>query len=406
MNKRVVVTGLGVISSIGIGKKAFWDNLLKGKSGIKKVTLFDTSKFHRHYAGEVKNFIPSRFIPKRKEKYLGRASQFAIAAVNLALRDTGLPENHLKNRHVAVVIGATIPEGNTIDLSSRMILSRKADKIETTTLLNIYTPAIARNLGNFFKTKGINVLIPNACAAGNYAISHAFDLIKRGDTDFAIAGGSEALSRIAFQGFQRLHAMSPRSCSPFDKNRKGMLMGEGAGILILESLDSAKKRKASIYAEVLGYGLSCDAHHITIPKKDGVRKAMQKALKNSHVSVNDVDFICAHGTGTQANDKAEATAINELFDTRNKNIPVSSIKSMIGHCMGAVSSIEAIACCLAIQDKIIPPTINFKTPDPECNIDCVPNKARAVNELNVAVNNGFAFGGNNCSVVFRSCSNF
>jgi 3-oxoacyl-[acyl-carrier-protein] synthase II len=272
--------------------------------------------------------------------------------------------------------------------------------VTNTDIVHMFSPSISRDLGYFFSIKGTNSLIPNACAAGNYAIGYGYDLIRMRHNDMAIVGGAESLSRIAFQGFQSINGMSLKKCTPFDKDRKGMLLGEGAGILILESLDSAIKRKAHIYAEVAGYGTSCDAHHMTIPHQRGVKKAMEKALRNSGVTVSQIDYVSAHGTGTIANDKNEIAAIKELWGDSCKTPPVSSIKSMLGHCMGAASSIEAIACCLTIENSVIPPTINFKTPDPECAIDCVPNIARH-QKVDIALNNGFAFGGNNCCVVFR-----
>lgn len=398
MTNRVVVTGLGVVSSIGIGKNSFWKNLLSGKSGISKVDLFDTSRFSRQYGGEIKIFDPKDFLSPAIARFLGRTSCFTIAATKLALKDASIPASELRNKDLALIIGVTIPEGNTVDESSEMMLKDNADSITKRFLLNIFSPAISRNAGRFFMFKGTNILIPNACSAGNYSIGYGFDLIQSGQTDIAIVGGSEALSRIAFQGFQRLYAMSADICSPFDKDRKGMLLGEGSGVLILESLERASKRGAHIYAEVLGYGLSCDAHHISIPKREGIKKAMQKAVMNSRLKPDDIDYISAHGTGTGANDKEESGAINELFG--NRKVPVSSIKSMLGHCMGAASSIEAITCCLAIENGVVPPTINFKTPDPECDIDCVPNESRKLN-VKTALNNGFAFGGNNCCVVFQ-----
>jgi len=395
--KRVVVTGAGVVSSIGIGIEDFWRNLIAGQSGISKVELFDTSKFNRHNGGEIKNFRATDFIHSRIAKFIGRASSMAIAATKLALKDALIPQKEIKDKTSAVIIGVTIPEGSTIDESSHFILKNAPDSVAKRFLLNIFSPSLSQNISHFFGAKGTNILIPNACAAGNYSIAYGYDLIRNGEVELAIAGGSEALSRIAFQGFQRLYAMSPEICSPFDKNRKGMLLGEGAGILILETLESALKRKTPIYAEVLGYGLSCDAHHIVIPNKNGIKKAMEKAIKSAELSLKDIDYISAHGTGTIQNDKEEATAIKELFG-ENK-VAVSSIKSMLGHCMGAASAIEAIACCLAIKDGIIPPTTNFKTPDPDCDIDCVPNEARR-QRVKACLNNGFAFGGNNCCTVF------
>ncbi len=398
MSKRVFVTGLGIVSSLGIGKDTFWNNLKQAKSGISEIELFDTSKFKRHYGGEIKNFDVYKFIPKEMVKFLGRASCFAIAASKLALEDAKLSLADYKDKKIGILAGTTMAEASVLDFSVEMLLKEEWNEITGKLLLNAFSPSIPRNVGYFFQVKGsVNVLIPNACAAGNYAIGYAFDLIKSGQIDLAIAGGAEALSRVAFQGFQRLYAMSPRDCSPFDKDRKGMLLGEGAGILVLESEDTALKRKAPVYAEVLGYGLSCDAYHMTAPKRGGIKKAMQKAINNSGLSINDIDYINAHGTGTIQNDKEEAGAIKELFNSRR--VPASSIKSMLGHCMGAASGIEAATCCLALKDGFIPPTINFKTPDPECDIDCVPNQPRKV-KLNAVLNNAFAFGGNNCCVVF------
>jgi len=254
------------------------------------------------------------------------------------------------------------------------------------------------NIALEFKFNGRNRIFTTACAAGNYAISYGFDLLRLGDCDFVVAGGADSFSRIAFTGFDKVNAIAPEKCQPFDKNRKGMIPGEGAGILILETLKSAQKRSAHIYAEVLGCGLSCDAFHMTQPLVEGIAECMENALFVSSVKKKDVDYICAHGTGTIHNDKAECGAINKVFDHRR--IPVNSCKSMLGHTMGAASAIEAIACCLAVKNDIIPPTINFETPDPECDIDCVPNKARE-QKVNIALNNGFAFGGNHACLVLK-----
>ncbi len=397
-HRQVVVTGLGVVSSIGIGMEEFWPNILSGKSGISEVGLFDTSKQNRHFAGEIKNFKAEDYITPRMAKFMGRTSSFAIAASELALKDAGLKKFQIKNKEVPVIIGVTIPEGNTVDVSMLHLFEKNIDNITKQYLLNIFSPSISRNTGYYFGLKGENMLIPNACAAGNYSIAYAYELIKTGKADIAIAGGAEALSRIAFQGFQRLYAMSPELCTPFNKDRKGMILGEGSGILVLESAQHAKNRQAQVYAGVSGYGFSCDAHHISIPNREGVKKAILKALNNSGLKPGDIDYISAHGTGTGANDKEESKAINEIFE---RKLPVSSIKSMLGHCMGAASSIEAAVCCMAIKEGIVPPTINYTTPDPDCDIDCVPNQSRRI-KVNHALNNGFAFGGNNCCTIFSS----
>lgn len=396
MSNKVVVTGLGVVSSLGVGKDAFWDNLIAGKSGISEVTRFDTGRYARHYAGEIKEFAPDDFIPKNMAAFLGRASQFAIAAAKLALDDAHIKIEELRERKVAVVLGATLPEGSLLDFTSQMLIQKELNRIPHRDLLSIFPPSIPGNVSNFLGIEALNLLIPCACAAGNYAIGYGMDLIKSGSVDLVIAGGSEALSRLTFQGFHRLYAMAPEICAPFDKDRKGMLVGEGAGILILEH---SAKRKVRARAQVLGYGLSCDAHHITIPRKEGIKKVIKNALKNANTSGQDIDYISAHGTGTSANDKTEAGAIKDLFDSRRQKTPVSSIKSMLGHCMGAASSMEAIACCMALEKQMAPPTINFETSDPECDIDCIPNLSRRL-KLKTVLNNAFAFGGNNCCVVF------
>ena len=395
--KRVVVTGLGVISSVGIGKDDFWKGIINGKSGISKITSFDTEEFKCKYGGEVKEFNPGDFIAKRRIKFLGKTSQLAISASLLALEDAKLPYQKIVKERLGVVIGTTIGEKPMEELATAWARGGLKDvdrrKIAQASVSNIST-----NVGINFKSKGLTCLIPTACAAGNYAIGYGFDLIKRGDLTFVLAGGAEAFSRLAFVGFQRLYAMAPDTCRPFDKNRKGLILGEGSGVLLLESLDSALKRKANIYAEVLGYGLSCDAYHPTAPDMKGIAKAIEKAVKDSGIPKEEIGYVCAHGTGTPANDKTESSAIKYVFGS-NRGILVSSIKSMLGHTMGASSAIAGIASCLAIRDNIVPPTINYETPDPECDIDCVPNKARRV-KLKYVLNNGFAFGGNNCCVVF------
>jgi 3-oxoacyl-[acyl-carrier-protein] synthase II len=244
------------------------------------------------------------------------------------------------------------------------------------------------------------MIFSTACSAGNYAVGYGFDLITLGRAQVVLAGGFDALSKVAFTGFNQFSAVSPDKCRPFDKNRKGMMVAEGAGMLVLESLESALERKALIYAEVLGYGLSCDAHHMTTSLVDGIKLCMIKALSEAGVSAEDIDYISAHGTGTLTNDKNECAAINEIFGHRYKKIPTSSIKSMLGHTMGAASAIEAIACALAVKNDMIPPTINYETPDAECDIDCVPNHSRK-HVVTIALNNSYAFGGNNACLVLK-----
>ena len=253
-----------------------------------------------------------------------------------------------------------------------------------------------------FDLHGPCLMIPTACAAGNYAIGYGFDLIRTGRVDFMLAGGADAFSRIPYMGFARLGAIAPERCQPFDKNRKGMVPGEGAAVLVLEPLDAAAARGAKIYAEVLGYGVSCDAHHMTAahPEGDGAIRAMSAAMRDSGITPDDVDYISAHGTGTPTNDRVESLAVCKLFGDRAARLPMSSIKSMLGHTMGAASALEAAACALALDTGWIPPTINYEEPDPECEVDCVPNRARRT-EPRVVLNNAYAFGGNNASLCLR-----
>jgi len=400
MDKRIVVTGIGVVTSIGIGKDAFWEALINGKSGISRIESFDTKEFSTHNGGEIKNFHPEDFMSKRKVKRLGRASQLAIASAKLALKDSELDLENLDREKIGVAIGTTMGESQILERIDEAWVKYGEDAIDPQLIPRLPANVISSNVGIEFKLKGPNYLISTACAAGNYAIGYACDLIRKGVADIMLAGGADGFSRIAFTGFNRLLAIAPEKCQPFDKNRKGMMVGEAAGVVILELLESALKRKANIYAEVLGYGLSCDAHHMTAPHGPGIAKAMEKALKESGIKPQDVDYINAHGTGTPANDREECLAIKEVFGEYSKKVAVSSIKSMLGHTMGAASAVEAIACCLSVKFDKIPPTINFETPDPDCDIDCVPNVSRKT-KVNIALNNSSAFGGNNACLAIK-----
>lgn len=398
MNKRVVITGLGVISSIGIGWKEFWDSLLKGKSGISPVSSFDTTNHFTHNGGEVKNFRPEEFIPEEKIDSLSRASQLALAAARLALEDAILSIDEISDIRVSVCLGTTVGPIQVIEnINDKFI---KKDRIEENLMYQLPTHSTPAVIAKKLNLNSTSFMFSTACAAGNYAIGYSYDLIRLNRTDIVLAGALEPFSRISFTGFNQFSAVAPERCQPFDKNRKGMMVAEGAGILVLESLESALNRRAPIYAEILGYGLSCDAQHMTQPSIDGICKCMRKAMHEAGIREEDVDYISAHGTGTPANDKAECAAIKEVFGHRYRKIPVSSIKSMLGHTMGAASALEAIACTLVVKNDIIPPTINYETPDPECDIDCVPNQARR-HTVNIALNNSYAFGGNNACLVVK-----
>ncbi len=403
MDKRVVVTGIGVISSIGIGRDKFWSALIEGKSGISEISSFDTSEYPTHRAGEVKNFNPELFIDKKKISRMGRASCLAIACAKLSLEDAKLNLSNFDGDRIGITLGTTMGEAQALEKVNANLVKGRYDDIDPVLVRACPANNISANVASEFQLKGPNYIIPTACASGNYAIGYACDLIGMGKSEMMFAGGVDAFSRIAVIGFNRLLAVAPQKCQPFDKNRKGMLVGEGAGILLLESLESALARKAQIYAEILGYGLSCDAHHMTAPFAEGISRAIENALRQSNLAPQDISYFNAHGTGTPANDKEECLAIKKAFGDYYKKVPVSSIKSMLGHTMGAASAIEAIACCLAVKNDIIPPTINFDTPDPECDIDCVPNTSRKL-RVDIALNNASAFGGNNACLAVKKFS--
>ena len=400
MNGRIVITGLGVVSSIGIGKAAFWKALIQGRSGISKITSFDTSEFPTHFGGEIKDFQPETFIHPRKIPRMGRTSLLAIAAAKMAVEDSRLALQQLNRERIGVCFGSTMGESQIIQLLDEAWVKQGEAGLKPGLIPQCPCNAVASNLAMEIGLKGPNYVITNACAAGNFSIGYAFDLLRADEADMMLAGGADAFSRIAFTGFNRMLAVAPQKCQPFDKNRKGIMVGEGAGMLILEPLENALSRKAEIYAEILGYGVSCDAHHMTAPESNGISVCLTNALRESRILPQDIDYINAHGTGTPANDREECLAIKKVFGEFYRKIPVSSIKSMLGHTMGAASAIETIACCLSVKEGIIPPTINYETPDPECDIDCVPNAARR-QRTDIALNNSSAFGGNNACLVLK-----
>lgn len=400
MDNRIVVTGIGVISSIGIGREKFWEALIKGTSGISEIESFDTSAYPTHRAGEIKNFRAEEFIPEAKAQKLGRASCLAIAAAKLALQDACLKTDNLDPQRSGVALGTTMAESQVLEKLNDAWVKKGEAAIDVDWIPRFPPYVLPNNLAREFNLQGPNYIIPTACAAGNYAIGYAFDLLRKGKVDVMLAGGVDAFSRIAFMGFNRLLAIAPQICQPFDKNRKGMMVAEGAAILVLEPLENALKRSCPIYAEILGYGLSCDAHHMTAPHASGIALAIEKSLRESGLKPEDIAYISAHGTGTPANDREECLAIHKVLGEYTGKIPISSIKSMLGHTMGAASAIEAAACCLVTKFDLVPPTINFQTPDPDCAIDCVPNSCRR-QKVNVALNNAFAFGGNNSCLALK-----
>lgn len=400
----VVVTGLGVITAIGIGREQFWKELLAGRSGVGRVASFDTSDFPVHLGAEVNTFEPEQYVFNRLPTQIDRASQFAIAAARLAVWDAALPLSDSNADDIGIVVGTTSGEPRVIERFNDHYVAGELDKLGHNFISAYPCSVLATHVACELGLGGEVVTIPTACAAGNHAIAYAFDALRSGKAQVMLAGGADSFSRITYTGFARLGAIAPEVCQPFDLNRKGMIPGEGAAFLVLERLDHAQIRSAHLYAEVVGYGLSCDAHHMTAahPQARGGARAMELALKSAAVDPWNVDYISAHGTGTPTNDRLETIAITRVFGDYAHRVPISSIKSMLGHTMGAASAIEAVACVLAIADGHIPPTINLVNPDPECDLDFVPLVSRA-HKVNVALNNAYAFGGNNSSVVFARC---
>ncbi|MET7937776.1 beta-ketoacyl-[acyl-carrier-protein] synthase family protein [Streptomyces sp. NPDC005322] len=397
--RRVVVTGLGAVSGIGVGAAEFLAGLRAGKSAAGPITVFDTEGFDHATGCEVKDFDPARWIRNLDVGGLGRASQFSVAAARMAVADAGLAESALRDAPCLVSVGTTDGESGDLDHLVEVEVDMGPERMEPAVARRVsagrLSAAIAREFG---LTRVEAVTLPTACAAGNYAVGYGFDAIRAGDVDMALCGGADALCRKTFTGFYRLGTIAPERCRPFDKDRKGILTGEGAGILVLESLESALARGARIYAEVLGYGLNCDADHPVAPNQDSVARCMRLALDNARVKPEEVDLISAHGTGTRANDITEARAIRQVFGDAAPPRTVS-IKSMIGHSMGAAGALASIACALALTEGFIPPTINHVETDPECGLDCVPNQAVDA-DLRIVQNNGLAFGGNNAVVIF------
>jgi len=402
MARRVVVTGIGVITAIGEGRAAFWSNLLEGRHAVAPVTSFDTTRYPVHNGAEIVAFDAERHVRRARVASIGRATQFAIAASRLALQDGGVDEASADLRTFAVAIGTTSGEPHAIEALDDALLADGAGHVDRQFVHRYPSHLPAAHVAAEFGCTGAAVTVPTACAAGNAALALAYDAIQTGAADAVLAGGTDVFSRITYTGFSRLGAIAPDRCQPFDRHRKGMIPGEGAAVLLLESAERAAARGARVYAELAGYGLSCDAHHMTSghPAGDGAVRAMETALQSAAIAAADVSYISAHGTGTVVNDRLETLAIKRVFGRDAYRIPVSSIKSMLGHAMGAASAIEAAACALAVATDRVPPTIHLEQADPACDLDYVPNAARD-HRVVVAMNNAYAFGGNNSSVLFR-----
>lgn len=409
MKHRAVITGMGVISPVGNHLDEFWNNLIEGKSGIGLLTRFDTTNLPTKVAGEVKNFEPTDWINKKESRHMDRFAQFAIAAAKMAVQDSGLDLEKVDKERAGAVMGCGIGGVITFEEQKEVLMTKGSSRITPFFVPMLISNMAAGHLSIEFGLQGSCTTIVTACASGTNAIGEALRIIQRGEADVVLCGGTEApITSLAFAGFCAAKTMSTekenpeQACRPFDKRRSGFVMGEGAGVLVLESLEHAQARGAHIYAELAGYGSTSDAYHITtpVPGGAGAVRAMRLALKDAGVSVEDVDYINAHGTSTGPNDSTETSAIKTLFGSYASKLAISSTKSMTGHLMGAAGAIEAIICAVSIERGAIPPTTNYGEPDPECDLDYVPNIARK-QEVNVAMSNSLGFGGHNATIVLK-----
>jgi 3-oxoacyl-[acyl-carrier-protein] synthase II len=408
--RRVVVTGMGVVSPVGNNVKEFWNSLLESRNGIGKITRFDPSEFDVQIAGEVKGFDPTDRLEKKEARRMDRYTQYALYATDEALEDAQLKGINSNLDRIGVYLASGIGGVETLENELRKMINESPSRVSPF-LVPMMIPDIAAGwISIKYGYRGPNFSIVSACASASHAIGEAFETILRGDADIMIAGGSEApITPLSLAGFASMKALSTRNdepekaSRPFDKERDGFVMGEGAGVVVLESLESAIKRGVKIYAEIVGYAATADAYHITAPAPDGegAYKVMKIALKKGNVPLEEVDYINAHGTSTKLNDKIESDAIKRLFNERAYKIPISSTKSMTGHLLGAAGGIETIATVLTIHTGWIHPTRNLENPDPECDLDYVPKVARK-REVRYALSNSFGFGGHNAALVFKA----
>ncbi|MBU4310759.1 beta-ketoacyl-ACP synthase II [bacterium] len=398
---RVVITGLGAVCAIGKNKEEYWKNLIEGKCGINKIALFDTKEHRTQTGAQVKDFHPEKYISSKKLKRMSRTDRMGIIAAQEAIGDSEIDLEKESKEKIGVLLGAGAGGMFEAEEYHRALLTKEPKKARPSLLIS-HPPCVTTDyIAKEFGLRGPRSTIVTACSSSATSIGYAADLVKDGKATIMITGGSDALCQLTYSGFNSMRVVDKDRCRPFDKNRTGLSLGESAGILILEELEHAKNRGAKIYCEFLGYGLSGDAYHMTTPhpKGKGAIRAIREALRDAGVKPEDVNYINAHGTATPFNDETETRAIKEVFKERAYQIPVSSTKSMVGHCLGAAGGIEAVAVSLAIRNDMIPPTANYENKDPQCDLDYVPNKARR-KEIRVALSNSFAFGGNNTVLVF------
>jgi 3-oxoacyl-[acyl-carrier-protein] synthase II len=410
--RRVVVTGVGLVCAVGIGTEPTWRALLAGESGLGPITRFDASEFSTRFAAEVKGFDPLRFVEKKEAKKMDAFIQYAVAASLFAMEDSGLRITPEKAERVGVFISSGIGGFATIEREHRALLEGGPRRVSPFFIPACIINLAAGHVSIRFGAKGPNSATATACSAGAHAVGDAFKIIQRGDADAMIAGGSEAaITPMGIGGFAAMKALSTRNDAPqkasrpFERDRDGFVIGEGAGVLVLESLESARTRNARIQAEIVGYGMTSDAYHITAPSTDGdgAVRVMRAALADAAIRPEEVGYINAHGTSTPYNDRTETVAIRKVFGEHAARLAVSSTKSMTGHLLGGAGGLEGGIAVLALREQILPPTINYENPDPECDLDYVPNQARRA-EVNYALSNSFGFGGTNAALLFKRWS--
>ncbi|HUJ13212.1 MAG TPA: beta-ketoacyl-ACP synthase II [Thermoanaerobaculia bacterium] len=411
MNKRrVVITGIGMISPLGVGNDPTWRGLIEGRSGVHKITKFDASAYACQIAGEVHGFNPEEWIEKKEVKKSDTFIHYAVAAAQMAITDSGIDSTKEDGDRFGVIIGSGIGGLPLIEEMHRKLLERGPSRISPFFIPGLIVNLASGHISIRFNCRGPSSAPATACATGAHAIGDACKIIQRDEADLMFAGGSEAvITPLAVGGFSAMRALSTRNddpehaSRPFDAARDGFVMGEGAGVVLLEERERAIARGAKIYAELTGYGMSSDAYHITSPSEDGagMSRVMQRALKDAGLGLNEIQYITAHGTSTPVGDRIETLAIKTVFGDQAYKIPVSSTKSMTGHLLGAAGGLEAAICALVIKHQILPPTINYETPDPDCDLDYVPNKARPAKVTN-ALSNSFGFGGTNASLILSA----
>lgn len=409
VEKRVVVTGIGIVSPIGIGVDENWKAICQGKSGIGPITRFDASGFASRIAGEVKGFNPEDFLDKKEIKKMDVFIHYALAAGMMALKDSQLTIDEGNADRVGVLVGSGLGGLSTIEKYYDILQKQGPKKVSPFFIPMLIVNLAPGQISIYFGARGPNSSVVTACATGNHSIGEAFRIIQRGDADAMIAGGAEStITPLAVAGFCAMRALSTRNdeperaSRPFEKDRDGFIIAEGAGVLILEDLESARKRRAEIYAEIIGFGCNADAYHISAPSPNGIgaSRCMEVAMKDAGISYDEVDYVNAHGTSTPLNDMSETKAMKTVFKDHAKKLAVSSTKSMTGHLLGAAGGVEAVYSLLAIKHGVIPPTVNYENPDPECDLDYVPNVPRE-SKIKTVMSNSFGFGGTNATLIFK-----